>query len=71
MSVIVFPLGSVWELVERQSFSFSKKRSFVCAENQGEMSYEGSPVKAPLYNQKKDDAAHAAQQIWHSSTDES
>ena len=26
---------------------FSKKRTFICAENRGEMSYEGSPVKAP------------------------
>ena len=38
---------SVWEGVEPQSFSFSKERSFVCAENQRETSYEGSPVKAP------------------------
>ena len=38
---------SDWEFVEPQSFSFSKKRSIVCAENEGEMSYEGTPVKAP------------------------
>ena len=38
---------SDWEFVEPQSFSFSKKRSIVCAGNEGEMSYEGTPVKAP------------------------
>ena len=42
-----FSLGSDWEFVEPQSFSFSHKRSFACAENQGEMSCEGTPVKAP------------------------
>ena len=33
---------SDWEFLEPQCFSFSKKRSFVCAESQGEMSNEGS-----------------------------
>ena len=36
-----------WEIVEPQSFSFSNKRSIVCAENQEDMSHEGTPVKAP------------------------
>ena len=36
-------LDSDWEFVEPKSFSFSKKRSIVRAENQGEMSYEGTP----------------------------
>ena len=40
------PSDSDWEFVETQPFSFSKKRSCVCAENRGEMSYEGSPVKS-------------------------
>ena len=39
-------LDSDWDFVEPQFFSFSKKRSSLCAENQGQMSYEGSPVKA-------------------------
>ena len=47
------------ESVEPQPCSFSKKRSIVCAENQGEMSYEGAPVKALPSTRKKDDAAHA------------
>ena len=34
------------EFVEPQSFSFSKKRSTVCAESQEEMSYKGAPVKS-------------------------
>ena len=38
---------SDWEFVEPQPLSFSKKRSIVCAENQGEMSYEGMPEKEP------------------------
>ena len=38
---------SDWEHVEPQSFSFSKKRSIVCVENQEDVSYEGTPVKAP------------------------
>ena len=38
---------SDWELVERQSFSLQKKRSIGRAENQGKMSFEGTPVKAP------------------------
>ena len=38
---------SDWEYVEPQSFSFSRKRSIVRVENQEDMSYEGTPVKAP------------------------
>ena len=39
-------LNTDWEFVEPQSFSFSKKRSIVWEENRGEMSCEGTPVKA-------------------------
>ena len=42
-----FSLDSDWEFLEPQSLSFSKKRSSVWEENQGEMGYEGSPVKLP------------------------
>ena len=42
-----FSFGSDWEFVEPQLFSFSKKGWIVLEENQGEMSYEGTPVKAP------------------------
>ena len=38
---------SEWDVVEPQSFSFSKKRSFACVENQEDMNFEGAPVKAP------------------------
>ena len=40
-------LDSDWELVEPESFSFSRKRPVVCAKKQQDMSYEGTPVKAP------------------------
>ena len=40
-------LDSDWEFVGPQSFAFSKKRSIVWEENRGEMSCEGTPVKAP------------------------
>ena len=39
---------SDWEFVEPWSFSFSNKRSIVCVENQADVSFEGTPVKAPL-----------------------
>ena len=42
----VSPCGSDWELVEPQSCSFSKKRAHCGTDTQGEMRYEGSPVKA-------------------------
>ena len=35
----VVSLGSDWEFVEPQSFSFSKQRSVVWVENQEDMSY--------------------------------
>ena len=38
---------SDWEFVEPQSFSFSKKRSIVCVENQEDMGYERTPERAP------------------------
>ena len=38
---------SDWESVEPQSFSFSRKRSIFSVENQQDMSYAGTPVKAP------------------------
>ena len=37
---------SEWDFVEPQSFSFSKKRKFVCVERQEDMHYEGTLVKA-------------------------
>ena len=40
-------LDSYWEFVEPQSSSFFRQRSFVWADSQEEMSYEGTPVKAP------------------------
>ena len=46
------------ECVEPQSFSFSKKRSIVCAENRGEELGRDASKSASGY-QKKDDAAHA------------
>ena len=60
-------LDSDWE---SQSFSFSKKRSSVCAENQGEMSYEGSTVKA-LPSTRRRMMPPTPQQISLFSTDES
>ena len=33
---------SDWEIVEPQPFSFSKKRSVVCEENQGHVCYQGT-----------------------------
>ena len=50
---------SDWESVEPQSFSFSRKRSIVCVENQEDMSYGGTPVKCTTDIWKEDDAAHA------------
>ena len=44
---------SGWEFVELQSFSFSRKRAIVCVENQEDMSYEGTPVKAPPVIRRK------------------
>ena len=43
-------LNSDWEFVEPESSSFSKKRSFVWADSQEELSCEGSPVKAPRFS---------------------
>ena len=40
-------LDSGWEFVEPQSSSFSKKRSLDSADSLEELSYEGSPIKAP------------------------
>ena len=57
------------EVVEPQSFPFSNKRSFVCAENQGEMSNEGSPVEAPPSTRRRM-MPPTPQHISHSSTDE-
>ena len=65
-----FSLDSDWEFVEPQSFSFSKKRSSVGEENQGEMGYEGSPVKAPP-NTRRRIMPPTPQQISFSSMDES
>ena len=57
---------SDWEFVEPQSFSFSKKRSAACWENSGNMSYEGTPVKAPPATRRKI-MPSAPQQSLHSS----
>ena len=35
------------EIVEPQSLSFSRKRPVFCVENQEDMNYDGTPVKAP------------------------
>ena len=43
------------EFVEPQSFSFSKMRAHCCTSTQEEMRYEGSQVKAPPDNEKKND----------------
>ena len=43
----VVPSGSEWDFVEPQSFSFSKKLNFACVEDQEDMNYEGTLVKAP------------------------
>ena len=48
-----FSLDSEWEFVEQQSSSFSKKRSFVWSGSQEEMSFEGTPVKAPPTSKKE------------------
>ena len=53
------PSDSMWDFAEPQSFSFSKKRAIFLEENQGEMSYQGTPVKRASEYQKKDVAAHA------------
>ena len=46
--------------METQSFSVSKKSvSIVLEENQGEMSYEGTPVKAHPNTRRRGDAANA------------
>ena len=55
--------------MDTQSLSFSKKRSIVLEENQGEMSYEGTPVKAPP-NTRRRMMPPTLQQISFSSTDE-
>ena len=52
----VFSLGSDWEFVEPQSFSFCKKRSFVWAENQGENELRRVASKSASEYQKKDAA---------------
>ena len=60
---------SDWEFVEPESFSFYTKRSIVCAENQGEMSYEVTPVKAPPSTRRRM-MPPTPQQFSRSSTDE-
>ena len=47
----VFSFDSEWDFVEPQSSSFSHKSSIVWEENQGEMGYKGSPVKATSESQ--------------------
>ena len=57
------PSDSCWDFVESQSFSLSRKRNFACVEGQEDMNYEGTPVKAPLCPQKKDDDAFATAEL--------
>ena len=76
--VLVFPSSAVVEMceallsdsdrefVESQSFSFSKKRSFVCVENQEDMSYEGTPLRVPPTSRRRM-MSPTPQQISHSS----
>ena len=44
---------SDWEIVVSQSSFFSKKRSNVCVENEEDMSYEVTPIKAPPASRRK------------------
>ena len=65
----VFPRILTGNLLNRSPFLSQKKRSFVCAENKGEMSYEGSPVKAlPLTTRRM--MPPTPKQSSHSSNDE-
>ena len=57
-----------WEFVGPQPFSFSKKRSNVW-EDRGEMSYEGTPVKAPP-NTRRRMMPPTPQESSHSSSEE-
>ena len=52
-----------WELVEPQSFSFSKERSLVCVENQEDVGYEGTPSKAPRASRRKMMPHHATAEL--------
>ena len=47
------PSDSGWDFVEPQSFSFSKKRYFACVEEQEDMNYEGTLVKAPPCTERR------------------
>ena len=48
-----FSLGSDWEFVEPQSFSFSKMRARVWTATQEEMRYESSHGKAPPLSRRR------------------
>ena len=50
---VVSPCRSDVEFVERQSFSFSKKRAHCCTDKQEEMRYEGSSVTAPPLSRRR------------------
>ena len=41
------------EIVEPQSFSLSRRRQAVCVENQEDMNYDGTPMKAPPASRRK------------------
>ena len=41
------------EMVEPHSFSFSRKRQAFCVENQEDIHYDGTPVKAPPASRRK------------------
>ena len=61
---------SDWEFVEPQSSSFSpKKRSFVWTDSQGEIRYEGSPLKASAASRRRM-MPPTPQQSSHSSIEE-
>ena len=59
--------GSDCEFVESKSFSLSRKRSSELEDNQGQMGYERSPVKAPP-NTRRRMMPPTPQQISHSSS---
>ena len=47
------PSDSARDFVELQSFSFSKKHNFACVEEQEDMNYDGTLVKAPPCSKKR------------------
>ena len=56
-------LVGLWEIVEPQSSSFSKKRQAVCVKNQEDVNYEGTLVKSTAGIQKEEYAAHTTAEL--------